>query len=86
MDIPRAIAGIYNFSQNVIGLRSTCFALEVSAFIKKFITLLRSHLRQSFGRLRHSFSVGARAKKAKALQKYFYRINPPIKFSCQPTN
>jgi hypothetical protein len=33
MDIPLAIAGIYNFSQKVMGLRSTCFAFFVSACI-----------------------------------------------------
>src|SRR5450755_3698364 len=35
IDIPLAMAGIYNFSQNVIGLRSTCFAFEVNACISR---------------------------------------------------
>src|SRR5450631_1886167 len=38
MDIPLAMAGIYSFSQNVIGLRSTCFAFEVSACIIYFLS------------------------------------------------
>jgi hypothetical protein len=46
MAIPLAIAGIYNFSQKVIGFRSTCFAFEVSACII-FLLWYPDHLREA---------------------------------------